>query len=259
MSEATADRAAESGIAARIKSHLENAAQQNRVAEVRIGFVNTAIRLDDGRIGLAYTFPRERRRGSCPPARLRPLAGRCASELLGLLGSPRPLEATLGLATANALATPLESRILDGDVLSHIELTPEDDVAMVGHFEPMVGALRARVRSLTVFETVQEPQGDIRPAKEAPEALRRCQVAFITATSIINNTIDGLLRAAEGCREVVVLGASTPLLPEALAGTNVTLLSGVIVTDPEQTLRMVSEAGGMRLFKPFVRKVSLRT
>ena len=56
-----------------------------------------------------------------------------------------------------------------------------------------------------------------------------------------------------------MLGASTPLMPEVFAGTNVTLLSGVVVSDPGAVLRVVSEGGGMRLFGPHIRKVSLRT
>jgi hypothetical protein len=38
----------------------------------------------------------------------------------------------------------------------------------------------------------------------------------------------------------------------------VTVLSGLVVQKPKQILRVVSEGGGMRQFKPCVRKVSLR-
>ena len=89
-------------------------------------------------------------------------------------------------------------------------------------------------------------------------ALPRCQVALITATSIINHTLDGLLDAARGCRQVALLGASTPLLAEAFSTARVTMLSGVVVTAAEEVLRVVSEGGGMRQFSPHVRKVTMR-
>lgn len=54
-----------------------------------------------------------------------------------------------------------------------------------------------------------------------------------------------------------MLGPSTPLVPAVFAGTAVTLLSGVVVRDAGAVLRVVSEGGGMRLFKPHVRKVVL--
>ena len=92
---------------------------------------------------------------------------------------------------------------------------------------------------------------------EVEDVLSRCQVALITATSIINHTMDLLLAAVEHCRKVMVLGASTPMLPEAFLESNVSMLSGVVVEDPVEVLRVVSEGGGMRLFKPHVRKVNL--
>jgi hypothetical protein len=69
--------------------------------------------------------------------------------------------------------------------------------------------------------------------------------------------MDEFLHAAAGCREVVVLGATTPLLPAAFKHTPVTCLSGVVVTSPAEVLRVVSSAGGMRQFKGYVQKVNL--
>jgi uncharacterized protein (DUF4213/DUF364 family) len=64
--------------------------------------------------------------------------------------------------------------------------------------------------------------------------------------------------AARSCREVAIIGASTPMLPDAFSATNVTLLSGVVVEEPKEVLRVVSEGGGMRQFKPYIRKVNWR-
>jgi len=56
----------------------------------------------------------------------------------------------------------------------------------------------------------------------------------------------------------VLLGASTPLLAEVFGAQQVTMLSGVVVKDPDEALRVVSEGGGMRQFSPHVRKVTVR-
>ena len=164
----------------------------------------------------------------------------------------------MGLACANALANRDEATCLDGDILDHLDLRPDDHVGMVGHFGPLVGPIQKRAGSLTVFERVDRPSGLLRPQAEAAAELPRCQVALITATSIINHTIDDLLKAARSCREVVLLGASTPLLAEAFRAGKVTMLSGVVVKAPEEVLRVVSEGGGMRQFGPHVRKVTIR-
>lgn len=247
------------GIAARIITHLHASARETRVADVRIGLGYTAVMLADDRLGVAYTF-REEAKDCCSVFdALRPLVGRPASDVLHLLESPDPIAAGVGLACANALLNRDEDRFMGGDILDHLDLRSGDHVGMVGDFRPLVDKIQKRVHSLSVFERVGHPSGILRPREEAEDALPRCHVALITATSIINHTIDRLLQAAGECREVAVLGASTPLLPEAFAGERVTMLSGVVVKDPHEVLRVISEGGGMRLFSPHVRKVSLRT
>ena len=228
------------------------------VAEVCIGLGYTGVMLEDGRAGVAYTF-REEAKGGCSAFRtLRPLSGRHSSELVALLPSDDPIEAAVGLACANALLNVEDARFQDGDVLKHLDLRPEDHVGMVGYFGPLIEILEERVSTLTVFERVGQSAGLIRPAEEAENTLPKCQVALITATSIINHSIDKLLEAAAQCREVVVLGASTPLWPEVFRTRRVTLLSGVVVGEPREILRIISEGGGMRYFGPHIRKVCLR-
>jgi uncharacterized protein (DUF4213/DUF364 family) len=247
------------GVAARLAAHLERVSQAARVADVRIGLGYTAVVLEDGRAGLAYTF-RDGVGGCCAAfAGPAPLAGRSASELLTLLGSMDPIASAVGLACANALADTRREGLHEGDALEHVDLRPDDDVAMIGHFGPLVAPLLKRVRSLQVFERVERSTGILRPAAEAPSVLPRCQVALITATSIVNNTVDALLMAAADCREVMVLGPSTPLVPEAFAGLRAMVLAGVVVEDPRAVLRVVSEGGGTRQFGPYVRKVSWKS
>ncbi len=245
-------------VVAQLVTHLLTPAREARVKDVRIGLGYTAVMLDNGSVGLAFTF-RERGHGGCSVFHgMRPLATRPASDLLLLLESPDAIEAGVGLACANALANQDHGAYLDGDVLDLLDLRPDDDVGMVGLFGPLVSTIQQRVRSLTVFEQVLQPSGWLRPSEEAQTALPRCQVALITATSIINHTVDDLLKAAAGCREVVVLGASAPLLAAAFCDANVTMLSGVIAKEPTEVLRVVSEGGGTREFGPHVRKVTLK-
>ena len=226
-------------------THLTDVAQDVPVADVRIGLGYIAVKLADERTGVAYTF--------------RDLAqGPLNRRLRRALESRDAIEAGIGLACANALANRHDPDQIDGDILEHLEVGPDDNVAMVGHFGPLVEKLRQRARSLTIFERVSEPTDLLRPQEEALDLIPRSQIALITATSIINQTIDGLLDAARGCRHVALLGASTPLVTEAFDATGVTMLSGVIVTEPSEVLRVVSEGGGMRQFSPHVRKVNMK-
>jgi len=246
-------------IATRIREALLVEAAQARVVDVRLGLGYTAVLLDSESAGVAYT-PREDLTHGCSVLPTGgSLAGRPAAELLSFLKSSRPLERTIGLATANALLG-LRQPVADlrGDILRALALRPADRVGMVGYFEPLIAPLQAQVASLTIFERSGDRAAGVQPAERALDLLPTCSVALITSTTLITESLDALLEAAAGCREVALLGPSTPLLPEVFANTPVTWLSGIRIESPAKVLRVVSEGGGTRNFSPYVQKLNLR-
>ena len=228
------------------------------VKDVRIGLRYTAVMLEDGSTGVAYNFSKRVTRG-CPALdSMLPLASKKARGLITLIDSGHEIESSLAIATANALLNKPEREYLDGDILRHLALRPDDTVAMVGYFAPLVPALRANCSDIKIFDQVSRPGGEVLPADEAVEWIAKSEVALVTATAIINRTIDYLLKACSSCREVVILGPSSPLEPEAFRGTPVTLLSGIVIHDGEEILRRLSEGGGTRQFRGCSKKVNLR-
>jgi uncharacterized protein (DUF4213/DUF364 family) len=129
---------------------------------------------------------------------------------------------------------------------------------MVGHFGPLVRELRRRSGALHIFERHRPTEPSVFPDQAAVELLPKCQVVIISATTLLNGTLEELLQQANGAREVAILGPSTPLVPEFFASHNVTLLSGVRISDPERVLRVVGEGGGTREFGDAVRKITLK-
>ncbi len=202
-----------------------------RVHDVRIGLGYTAVQLEDGRTGVSYTLGRNSFSGCSAFKGNDRLTARLASELLQFLGSPNPIDSSLGLATANALVNVKPTGAVPGDILQQLDILPTDHVGMIGYFRPLVAHLESRVASLEIFEENEERSANLRPAAEEIEKLPDCQVAIITSTTIINNTIDDLLSAARACREVCLVGPSTPLVPDAFHGTPVTCLSGMTIRD----------------------------
>ncbi len=230
---------------------LAPAAASRKVDTVRIGLGYTAVRLDDGATGLAWTPPPAR--GSCTHLDCAgALAGKPAGELLRNLIDERPLLRTLGLATANALlaARPHPDAILV-DALEPLGVTAQDHVGMVGYFGPLVRELKKIGCRLDIIELDSS-----RPDTLSPQAgravLAACDVAIITGTSLVTGTIDELLTSLGQPRAAVLLGPSSPFCPEAFANTGLTQISGARVVDGEGALRVVSEAGGTPLLKQYV-------
>jgi len=247
------------------------------VEDVRFGLSYAGVRLDNGQMGLAalllhelppgcsvfsHTHGHSRHRqgdskeGAVGDPTAGTLAGSKASSLLRfLVEGKNPLEKALGLATANAVFCPDTSGD-DRDTLSIMNLTPQDRVAMVGLFTPMVPKIEATGATLSVIE--RDPARMKIPGREEREKiLRECTVAIITATTLLNDTLEEVLADLGEPRHVAVLGPSTPLCPEIFGGTPVNHLGGAIVRDADKIMRIISEGGGTTSMRPFLRFVNL--
>ncbi len=235
---------------------LPSAAEQ-AVTDIRIGLGYTAVLLSDGRCGLAYTLHEQEYESCCVIPEAGKLAGRKASELIPWITLDDNTACAIGLAAVNAILSPPEKAV-ESDILDLLPVHSDDSVGMIGFFGPLVNPLKERAKALQIFERRPDPESGILPESAARDILPECQVAVISATAILNHTLDGLLDLCKAAREIAILGPSTPFLPEVLGRHNVTMLSGLQVVDPVRILRIVSEGGGTRQFGSAVRKLNLR-
>jgi len=245
-------------IADQVKKHVREHCIEKQVTDVRMGLGYTGVCLEDGHCGVAFTFKEGLFHGCSVFTGQRPLKGKSSHEIVEYFGSSSLLESALGLSTVNALVNDTSALQAGGDVLKMLKLTPEDRVGMVGYFGPLVKPIRGQVKELVIFEIDEDREAGVLPAERAYEELPRCDIAVITSTSLINGTAEELIEAAKGCREVVLLGASTPFIPDVFEPLGVTLLSGVMVVDVASVMQTISEGGGMAYFGPAVQKNTIR-
>lgn len=174
-------------------------------------------------------------------------------ELVHGLFSDNTLEASIGLAACSSLLTPNNDHAVE---LNAFDLLAQrgvgKNVVLVGHF-PQVEWLRERVGSLKVLEKRPRP-GDY-PAEAAPDLIPAADMVAITAMTILNHTIDGLLALCPPAAEVIVLGPSAPLTP-VLFDYGVDFISGSYVTDEEKVLLTIMQ-GGSALKSQGTQKITL--
>ncbi len=254
--------------ASRLVEILYEQAHARSVMDLRVGEKAVGVELDDGTCGLAYRFLRNAGLEDVCSLKPRALVGKNTADLLSWLTLDDMLRRSVGLAVANALALQHlqasmnrqgvvgRAGLIFGDVVSAVDWQVEDRAAMIGYFAPMVDRVRER-SALDIYELDTSLGPGLLESSEAPAGLKRSDIALISSTTIVNDKIDGLLEAAVDCREVAMLGPSTPMVPEAFAGTPVTLLSGVMMVNRD-VLEMVDNGGSMRQFLPFIKKVNLR-
>jgi len=175
------------------------------------------------------------------------LAGRLhehnSLELAALTQSSSQTEVSIGLATINALLPRNPDHWIELNAEKYLfQSGVGKNIAVIGHF-PFVQKLRQIARNVWVLE-LRPKEGDL-PANAAPEIIPHADMVVITATTLINNTFNGLMKLCRNDAEVVLLGPSTPLSP-VLYDYGVDILSGTVAVKPEETMRYIGQGASLR-------------
>ncbi|MBL7190364.1 DUF364 domain-containing protein [bacterium] len=229
-----------------------------KLADVRLGLKYTAVSLDDGTCGTAYTHRGSFSKNCDITGELQSIIGGGLEKPLLWANSDDALKRTVGCAVVNTACNKDAGNFITGDIREVLRLQPDDEVVMVGYFEPLADYIERTVKALYIFDLERKDDNRILDTELCSDYLRRCDAALITGTAVVNRSIDSLLENCGNCRETAIAGPSTPLIPSAFEGTPVTLLSGIIVQDSCRMMQTVGIGGGMKDFKSLVKKVNIR-
>jgi len=236
------------GLAADLANSVPEDAEARRVV---IGFNWTLVEGPSG-VGLAQT-PRREAHGCQPPSGAGALAGASLRDLVRGLVGENPVLRAVGAAAVNAAANRFD---LDGEAVNGLDLfasaaAQADAPVSIGAFPGMV----ERLPHLRVIERTPGP-GRV-PEHAAPALLPQADAVLLTASTLANGTLPGLLGLLRPGAEVVMVGPGTPLSP-LLFDHGVTALAGLVVEDLDGLIRTVQEGGGARHLKRHGRSVVLR-
>lgn len=248
------------------------------VERVVIGLFFTGVKLSDGNAGVCYTPIKTIPEAVCCPssARAMPssgeLRGKPAAALLDEMWTGSAIRKAVGIATLNALSAGLWERrseatydLQEGvDALDTLELGDDAHVVVVGALAPFLKVLKRRGRPYRVLEldpTTLKPDElpYFAPAVSAPAEVPYADVLVVTGTSLLNDTLEDLLALARPDATVVVVGPTASMLPQALFRRGVDIVGGVLVTDPDPLLDVLSEAGsGFHFFGKSAERIVAR-
>jgi uncharacterized protein (DUF4213/DUF364 family) len=245
-------------VANKLINQALSAAGDRKIADIQAGLSYTAVMLEDEACGLAYAFRNELGCFCGLVGEAGSLIGRKASEVIPWLESQNLLKASMGLAAVNAVLNRSCDDWEEGNVTKALEVVPTDTFGMVGDIGPVLNAVKKQTDNLYVFEQQTEKAPGLYAEADIPVHLPKCSVVVITATSIINQTIDGVLAHCTGAREVCLVGPSCPMSPQVFGEYNVTMLAGDVVTSPQDILQIVSQGGGTRAMKRAMKHVLAR-
>lgn len=243
-------------ISRRLYEYLLDKSFDCRVEDIRIGLGYAGVKLEGAMLGVAAVLRHEIAPGCSTLDRAGTLKGSQASELLRyLVEGKNQLSKTIGLATANALID-LKAPEKEDDSIDLMNLSPHDHVAMVGLFKPLVRKIQDTGAELSIIEK-NPARAEVFDSNTTGKILKDCTVAIITATSIINGTLEDIVNRLGTPRRAVLLGPSTPLCSDIFQDTRLTHLGGSAIENHDKILQIISEGGGTPLMRPYLKFVTI--
>ena len=263
---------------AEVVARLGTAIESLFIERAVLGIFFTGVKLNNGAGGLCATPIKSVPEAVCCPSSAHAMpvpgkiTGRPAARMLEDLYRPQDLRRTLAIATLNALVETLWRQgeapgnvgISEGDAFDALVIRPEDYVVMVGAFPPYMRELRRRNQRFNVLEL--DPS-TFKPhelpfyvqADRAAEIVPEADVFITTGTTLINDTLEGLLGLLKSGAEAAIIGPTAALIPGPFAERGATVVGGTRVLDPDTLLDMLAEGGsGYHLFGKTVARVTLR-
>lgn len=245
-----------------VRGYFGTRLDEIQVERAVLGLFFTGVRLTGGWGGLCATPLKEIPEAVCCPssARAMPkagvLVGRTAAACLEDLFSPHALRRTVALAVLNALTSCWQAEaprtdievLQNADAFDVLELDRYKKTVVVGALVPLLKRLIKEGADFVVLEkderTLKGAELEhFRPAEDFTKVLAEADLAVISGTTLLNNSLEGLLKAAKPGAEILLTGPSAGIPLPPLLKRGVTLVGGIEVTDIDALLDLLAEGG----------------
>lgn len=245
-----------------LRSILGSEIDSIKVERAVIGLFFSGVKLSNGEGGICFTPVKEIPEAVCCPSSLRAmpecgkLTGQPVSEYIANLQKESPLQTALGISVLNALSStywrrnPPSGYILKygADPLENKTIADDAKVVVVGALVPYIRMLKARGRQFHILEkdprTLKENEMQFYcPPEKSLSCIESADILIVTGTTLINNTLEDILSQVKCGAEVILVGPTASMIPDAFFQRGVNSIGGVMVTDPDAVLDTLTEAG----------------
>ena len=240
---------------------------ERKIKDAVLGLSLIGIELDNEDIGLAYMLRNHLPPGCSVFGFAQDIIGSNAYEVAQLASSGTDdAQRGVGVAVLTAGSRQLALQSDDNsEAYFGLDVQPNDVVGMIGWIPPVAAKFAKKAQQLFVFDegvSLGNEKGPdyMKPMAEQHKLLPQCDLAVITGSTFINHTIDNLLKVCVKAREVVLVGSSTPMYPEAFTQTKVSVLAGSWWDShqKESLFKKISLSGGIHHVQPAMLKMSVR-
>jgi len=205
------------------------------------------VTLQDGSAGLYYAWLGDSQKGMGSRYQPDEFSGRHPVELARFCAGGDEADCSLGLAAINAITRHVfrQAGFTPGDApdsMGILDISATDHVGMVGYFPSLVKRLRNNGIRLTVIE--KKPQFHKRQENFLVSAdlqdLEGCNKIMITASTLLNNSIDGVLEYSRTAQRRVMIGPTAGFFPDPLFARGISAIGGSEISSPEMARQRLS-------------------
>jgi uncharacterized protein len=256
---------------------LGREAEEAILERVVVGIFFTGVKLSTGTGGLCFTPVKELPAAVCCPSSAgrirdpRKIHGARVMDLLDDLASQEPLRRAIGIAVLNALSATCWERGVPADyaIRKHtdaqdlIPMILDREVTVVGALAPVLKKLKKRGGTWWVVEqdprTLRKEEMDHYVlAGQADEVIGRADILVITGVTLLNHTLERILRKARKGADIYVMGPTAGMLPGPLFARGVRVVGGVRVQRSDEVLDVLAAGGsGYHIFDDLAERIVL--
>jgi uncharacterized protein len=255
-----------------VKSRYSDQIKNLTISDLRIGIYLTVVRLSDNSYGASATIvdnqpfctKSNRNFGDFTPLKFR---GQKVTDILETTGQTAILS-SVRIAVLNAISSKLilcgnYKVIEECDPIQLLDLASEKTITIVGAFYSYIRKISDTGNKLFVLEMNEDALASeykkfFVPAKDYMSILPASDIVIITGQTLVNQTIDDLLKTISPGTQVIVTGPSSSILPDILFANKVGIIGSVRITKPDILFDIVSEGGsGFHLFEYCAKKICI--
>jgi uncharacterized protein (DUF4213/DUF364 family) len=227
-----------------------------------VGLFFTGVKLSNGAGGVCFTPIKEIPEAVCCPSSVgrifdpAEIPGMKVESALSALSSPEPMKVAVAIATLNALTSTYWSQEgtehynlkMNMDAFEAVRLSDHSAVAVIGSIVPVLRHLKRRGGTWWIIEqdpkTLREEElAHYVPEQRSKEVLAKADVLIITGVTLVNHTLENILKYARPGAEIAIMGPTASMLPEPMFERGVRVVGGVWVRKPDELLDVLASGG----------------
>jgi uncharacterized protein len=207
-----------------------------------------ALGLEGGAVGISYLLLPDEKMEDYAILKPDDFIGKTPENLAFEFGSKDPIKEMISLAAINAICQHImkttrfkvESAT---DSLGLLAISKGDRIGMVGLFSGLVKTIRDAGAQLIVIEKNElliKKYPDLPITLDAGR-LKSCNKVLCTSTTILNNSLDGILDNCSSEAFVSIIGPTAGYFPDPLFARGVDVVGGRVVKDGDLFMELLSQ------------------